>query len=130
MGLAERQAMAQFKEGYLPEFQLKLNEAIGKPVEIAIDETSFSTVDGIRYLSTSFFDRFVTDIQAICQDKLGKEALQEAIKKVQISYTAQDKAYKMDIANGTFSCQGKWEGSLGNDCPSAGMYKEFLVPRL
>jgi hypothetical protein len=130
MGLAERQMMAKLKDQWLPDYQTKLNEALGCPVEIVMDEASFATVDSISYLGTLFFDRFTSGVREICSDKLGKEALQEAMKKVVIHHTTAEKSHKLDLSGGTFSATGKWDGSLGTDTPGSSEYKEFLMTKL
>ena len=130
MGLAEKQAMAQFKEKQYPEWHKKLTTALGKPIEVTFEDMTFTTVDGVRNLPSCFFDRFTADVAAICKDKLGKEAMQGAVKSVCVKYTSTPKEFKLDLTEGVFTITAKWDGSPGTDCPGAGNYKTFFMSKL
>jgi hypothetical protein len=130
MGLAERQAMAQLKETGVPEVSKKVNDVVGKPIEVVIDEATFTTTNAINYFISYFKDRFADDLKVICADKLGKEAVQETIKTIKVVHTANEKSFTMDLTNGIFTIVGKWDGSLGTDCPAYGDYKKFLLTKL
>ncbi len=130
MGLAEKQAMAQFKEKLFPDWHKKLTTALGKPIDVTFEDMTFTTVDGVRYLPSCFFDRFTADVAAICKDKLGKEAMQGAVTSVCVKYTPTPKDFKLELSDSVFTVTAKWDGSLGTDCPAAGAYKTFFMSKL
>jgi hypothetical protein len=129
MGLAERKAMASFKKDY---FQPKIDElrdaSGGAPIEVTLDEASFTTVDSINMI-TSVFDRIVDDMKRICDDDVGKEAVRDGVKAFHIVHK-DDKGFNLDLANGTLTLRAKMDGSLGEDVPGYGEYKDFLMKKL
>ena len=129
MGLAEKQAWAAFKENSMPAKLSELQKTTGTNVEVAFDEPSF-TIEAVQWVADSFFKRFLNDLEEICGDKLGKEAVSEAIKKIFIKHSATATTPELNLTGGTLTITAKWDGSAGSDYPGMGDYKTFLMSKL
>ncbi len=129
MGLQEKQTFAEVNEKYLPVKLEELKTVTGAQIEVSFDVASFTTVNGIKAIPDSIFTRLNSDMADICKDKLGKEAVGEAIKKINIVNHATG-GFVLDLNAGTFTVTAKLDGSLGKDIPSYGDYKKFLMAKL
>jgi hypothetical protein len=129
MGLAEKQAMATFKEKKAASLIENLNKATGSKIEVIFDEADF-TVDAINKLEFGFFDRLCLDLTAICKDTLGKDAIKESLKSVVVKNTPEPKKASIDLANGVLTVTGKWNGSPGDDLPGKGDYQKYIMSKL
>jgi hypothetical protein len=116
-------------EDQLPEKKSTLNEIAGCEIDVEINWDTFTTKDDVVMIPNAFFDRFNEDLKKICSDDLGKEAVQEAIKKIVVE---ENEANQMnfDKANGTLTIKGKWSGSPGRAYPSYGDYKKEIEANL
>jgi len=130
MGLADRQAMASFKEKKLAEQLAKLKAVVGADVAIEIDESTEFTKGAAAALPNAVFDRLRDDLKKVCKDELGKQAVREAIKKVVVKYTADSKSPSITLDGGALTIVGKWDGSGGSDYPSFDDYKKYLMSKL
>jgi hypothetical protein len=129
VGLAEKQALATFKEKQLSALVEALKKTTGTDLAVTVDEASF-TVNAIGKLQFGFFDRFNLDLAAICKDNLGKEAIKESLKSVVIKNTTEAKKIAMDLSGGVFTVTGKWDGSPGDDLPGKGDYQKYIMTKL
>lgn len=129
MGLADRQAIAAFKEKKFNEQLGKLKAAVGADIAIEVDETDF-TKAAIESLPNALFDRLRDDLKKICKDDLGKQAVRDAVKKVVAKYTPTPKAHAISLEGGQLTVTARWDGSSGTDFPGYDDYKKYLMPRL
>jgi hypothetical protein len=89
MGLKERRISQQFEQDQLPSLKEKIDAAAGFEVEMEIKwDTLFAEEKFNRLLEASYpkiyFQPLIDSFNLICADDMGKEALQEALKKVLI----------------------------------------------
>ena len=87
MGLAERRRIATIKDSHGPRFQSELNNAAGFELPFEIDVASFpenpTVLDCYDYYFESYGPGLVVSVfKDLCKDGLGKQAVQEKIKKV------------------------------------------------
>lgn len=130
MGLAEKQALANMKERYLPAQLDALKAAMGGAVvDVTFDDASFTSVAAAQMIPNGLFVRLNADLNEITVDALGKATLQESLKKIHIVCHAQN-SYSLDLTGGTLTITGKFDGSLGNDLPGYGDYKQYLMSKL
>lgn len=82
MGLAEKRLAKDKQDTVLPFHQQKVDEYVGKPVPIELDWASFSNsteeLSKVDYICEQIAQAF----GSWCQDDLGREAVQNAVKKV------------------------------------------------
>ncbi|GMU02063.1 hypothetical protein KH5H1_61830 [Corallococcus caeni] len=130
MGLAERKEMAAFKKDYLAPKVAELKEAAGgADIQVTLDEASFTSVAAIQMISNGFFDRLIDDMKYICNDDVGKEAVRDGVKVVQVSHK-EDPGYTLDLSGGTLTLRAKLDGSIGEDLPGYGAYKDLMLKKL
>lgn len=130
MGLAERKEMASFKKDYFAPKIAELNEAAGgADIQATLDEASFTTVAAIQMISNGVFDRLIDDMKYICNDDVGKEAVRDGIKTLHIVHK-DEPGYTLDLTNGTLTVRAKLDGSIGEDLPGYGAYKDFMMQKL
>ncbi len=91
MGLAERRAVGEFQEKSFPAWAKKVNEAVGIDVKITVDWDKLAAPDYSHMYEDAFtkvyFTPLVDGLKEICKDKMGKDALQAALKEVIITNT-------------------------------------------
>ncbi|TSC31377.1 hypothetical protein [Corallococcus sp. Z5C101001] len=130
MGLAERKEMAAFKrDSFEPKVQELRQAAGGADIQATLDEASFTTVAAIQMISNGIFDRLIDDMKSVCDDDIGKEAVRDGIKTVHILHK-DEAGYTLELGGGTFTIRAKVDGSLGDDLPGYGAYKDFLLKKL
>lgn len=90
MGLAERRAIKHFSENEYPKLKEEIERAAAFSVPLEIDWESLAM--GAEGYSQNYSEDFpklyfrplIEAIKGVCVDELGKEALKEKLKKVQI----------------------------------------------
>ena len=95
MGLRERRAIKAVEETNYPELKQKISDIVGYDLEFEIDWASLinsgsnvaSTETYAEDFTKIFFEPLVLSLTDICQDDMGKEAIQEALKKIIIVNT-------------------------------------------
>lgn len=102
-GLAERRAIAAYREGRFPAQEKAVQEAAGfpVPVEVAWDQL---TIPGDApyyadpgYFETTIFEPLAAGLRDVTKDQMGRDALREKLKTVRIRYdekTAPASAYQ------------------------------------
>ena len=92
MGLEEKRAVKEYQEQHYPQHEQAIREAAGFDVEIEVDWSSLAVEKYSKHYTNGFtkifFEPLVGALQAICADDMGREALQEALKKVVICNSA------------------------------------------
>ena len=130
MGLADRQAMAVFKDKKLAAQLAKLKTVVGADIAIEIDESTELPKGAVGMLPNAMFDRLCDDLKKVCTDDLGRQAVRDAIKKVVVKYTTLPKSPSITLDAGALIVVGKWEGSPGADYPGYDDYKKYLLAKL
>ena len=92
MGLKEKRAVKSFEENSYPELKAKITDTVGFDLEIEVHWDTLAQ-DRMEHVYEDSFPKvyFQPVIQAfedICQDDMGKEALQEVLKKIVIKNEA------------------------------------------
>ena len=86
MGLAEKRIVKAYQEGTYQELVKEINTLAGFDLEIEVDWSSLSnnTYSNIweQSFSQVYFTPIINAFKAITVDDLGKEALQETLKKI------------------------------------------------
>jgi hypothetical protein len=88
MGLAERRAVKSYQENIYPGHQRAIEEAAGFAVPIEVDWASLGE-EGYAHMydeafSAVYFQPLIAALSDIARDDLGKEALREGLKKIEI----------------------------------------------
>ncbi len=96
MGLAERRAIKAFQDNKFATLKKELDKAAGKEVVLEVDWDSLAIEDYAdsydEYLPKVFFKPLIEAIKAITFDDMGKEAIQEGLKKVVIRHSGKRQA--------------------------------------
>lgn len=97
MSLAEKRAMKTFQDNVYPDLEKKILDAAGYDLKIEVNWDTlgkYSADDNTDYtkfyendLPKIYFEPVALAIADIAQDDMGKEAMQEAVKKVLITNT-------------------------------------------
>ncbi len=92
--LAERRAILEYQESVLPNIQNKLNAAVGFEVPLNVDWTKVAqpgdaeSYSNDAYFTDVYFTPLVKAMSSIGSDDLGKQALLENLKGINITYNA------------------------------------------
>ncbi|NOK23833.1 hypothetical protein [Corallococcus carmarthensis] len=130
MGLAERKEMAAFKKDSFAPKVAELKEAAGgADIQVTLDEASFTTVAAIQMISNGIFDRLIDDMKYVCNDDVGKEAVRDGIKTLHIVHK-DEPGFTLDLTGGTLTVRAKVDGSIGEDLPGYGAYKDLMLKKL
>lgn len=93
MGLAEKRAIEGFKTSQYTDFKKQIEGILGASVEFDIAWDNFSmqlegrsnpTEAMSEYMAGMFFQPMINAFKSICSDDMGKTALKESLKKVQM----------------------------------------------
>lgn len=92
MGLAERRSQKKFEEGSFVELKKEINNIIGSEIEFDVKWETIALVDDWSHLfdeawTNQYFKTLIGALNEIAIDEMGKEALQESLKKVVIQNT-------------------------------------------
>lgn len=114
MGLAEKRAMKEAQEGWLPKRNDELKQISGGEIAYDIDWDSFdSDAKGIQWLEHNGPQQVAMAFRVICQDALGKEAIQSTVKSVRLR-NAPGEQRAVEFSDGVLSVQGAFaEGAKG-----------------
>ncbi|RKH37602.1 hypothetical protein D7Y23_39055 [Corallococcus sp. AB050B] len=130
MGLAERQELAAFKQDTFPPKLAELREAAsGAEFQVTLDEESFTSAAAVQMLSNGVFDRLIDDLKHVCRDAIGKQAVREGLRTVHVVHKDAP-GYTLGLKDGTLTLHAKLDGSIGDDLPGYGAYKDFLFKKL
>jgi hypothetical protein len=86
MGLAERRIVKDFQDNYLPVLKKQVDEAARFEVPLEVNWDSLSTDEyphiWLEAWPKLYFQPLIAALKHITQDEMGREALQETLKKV------------------------------------------------
>jgi hypothetical protein len=101
MGLAEKRAMKEAQDGWLPRRQAEIDGLCGGSIPYEVDWDSFADdAKGIQWLEANGPQQVASAVRSICQDELGKEAVRAAIKKVVLRNTADAAGKRLTFEDG------------------------------
>lgn len=119
MGLAERRRVANIKDNHTKRFQAELNSAIGFELPFEIDIATIpennTVLDCYDYYYESYGPGLVVKVmKQVCVDTMGREAVQEKIKKIVFQNTAKSPDLPGDksvaLENGTLYVRESFYG--------------------
>ncbi len=88
MGLAERRATHEYQTHVFPDLKRQIDDAAGMEVPVEIDWDSLAEPNEVRlydeYWTKIYFEPLIDALRTICADDMGKQAVKEGLKKVQI----------------------------------------------
>ncbi len=88
MGLAERRATLEFQNNSYPTLKQRIDEAAGFDVPLDIDWASIAQPNDASWYQEGwtkiYFEPVIEAFKTICVDDLGRQALKESLKKVEI----------------------------------------------
>ncbi len=91
MGLAEKRAVQEFQDKVFPGLKKKIDAAVGFGVELEVQWDSLTEPDSAHLYAESFtkvyFEPLTASLKSICNDDMGKKALQQSLKKIVICNT-------------------------------------------
>jgi len=104
MGLTERRATLEFQTALYPDLKKQIDDAAGFEVPMEINWDSLAEPNEARlyneYWTKIYFEPFIAALKSLCADDLGKQAVKETLKKVEVLRTGQYYDGK------GFSCEG------------------------
>ena len=93
MGLAEKRATMEFQKNVYPNLKRAIDEAAGFEIPIQVDwEALAQPEDSALYKefwTNIYFEPLLGAFKVICADDLGKGALKEGLKKIEICNSKQ-----------------------------------------
>ncbi len=125
MGLAEKRQIKFIEESVFPEIKNKLNDKLGKEIEISINWDSFKTVQQLQEVEHQCLGRITEGIERIASDDMGKEALQESLATIQVNNIEDAATKKITLADNVLTVDAKWE-DFSNGIFTPGDYSEVI----
>jgi len=115
MGLIENRLIKLGKEEWVPAAQKELRELTSGQQVYEVDWTTFSSdADALQNLQNQGLRRINGAFRNICRDDLGKEAVNEQIKKIVVRNVATPSEKSVSLADGVVTVLGAWgKGSDG-----------------
>lgn len=104
MGLAEKRTAESIKTEKLPAFEAKLKDKAGYDIKVDINWDTFTAYD--QYPLTRLdivFDDLESFVKKICQDDMGKEALQDKMTTIQLTNSDNNDDVKMELKDKTLA---------------------------
>jgi len=98
MGLKEKRAVQKVQDGQA-KYEEKLSEATGSNLTFDVNWDSFMENEkAIIMLPNGLFARLTKGLKKICNDDLGKEAIQGSLKKIVVEHVEDpaDKSVKLE----------------------------------
>ncbi len=119
MGLAERKAVQNIKETDFKNLQTKVKEICGYDLKLTFDWAAVENHSECMYICENkkyndyMFDSVTTALTNICGDEMGKTAVREKLKEVNMIPSAGE----MDFTNGVFTIRNDLcgNGAYGAD---------------
>lgn len=109
MGLIEKRLIKKGQEEWIPEANKELQgETKGSQV-YEVDWASFeSDAEALNNLQNQALRRITSAFRVICSDDLGKEAVQEAVKKVVVTNVATPAGKSILVKDGAATIAAAW----------------------
>jgi hypothetical protein len=101
MGLNERRKIKELQEVVLPGRVKEIEEICGKAIPYEVDwESLADDAEGLNFLDNLSCHRLNMALRVICQDDLGKEAVRDGLKKIQLKNVKNKSAMKLAFDSG------------------------------
>jgi hypothetical protein len=88
MGLAERRASKEFQDKQFPDLRNEIQKVAGFPVPIEINWDQLAVDGQVDYYKEAwteiFFKPVIDALRQIARDDMGREALKEGLKKIEL----------------------------------------------
>ena len=98
MGLAEKRLAESIKVEKLPAFEAKLKDRAGYDIKVDIDWNTFTAYDEYPLSRLDIvFDDVESFVKKICSDDMGKEALQDKMKRIHFTNSENNDDVKMEL---------------------------------
>jgi len=98
MGLAERRAVARFRDEEFPQWQQRIQEAAGFEVPLDVDWDTFAQQGTANYLGQSlgpvYFEPLTGALAGITIDDLGREALRDGLTRIVVTNSDRFDGYE------------------------------------
>lgn len=108
-GLAERRAIAAYRQDRYPSLEKAIQDAAGfaVPVEVAWDQLTIpgdaKNYSEDAYFGTTIFEPLAAGLKSVAKDQIGRDALRQTLKAIRVRYDERT-AVASNFANGlTFS---------------------------
>ena len=115
MGLIEKRLIKKGQEEWVPEANKELQEVTQGQQVYEVDWATFeSDAEALNNLQNQALRRITAGFRVVCIDDLGKEAVQESIKKVLVKNVATPGDKSILVKDGAAIISGAWgKGSDG-----------------
>jgi hypothetical protein len=115
MGLIEKRLIKKGQEEWVPEANKELQEVTKGTQTYEVVWTTFeSDAEALNNLQNQGLRRITSAFRVVCMDDLGKEAVQESVKKVLVTNVASPAEKSIQVKDGAATIAGAWgKGSDG-----------------
>jgi hypothetical protein len=101
MGLNEKRKIKELQEITIPERTAELAEICGCTIPYEIDWDSLADdLEGLNFLDNISCHRTNMAFRVICADDLGKEAVQESLKRIKLKNVKSKQEMNLSFADG------------------------------
>lgn len=128
MGLKEKRMIQQQKDEVLPSISNELKEISGAEIEWDVDWDSFSkSLEALYNIENQGLRRILDAFRDVCKDDIGKEAVQEGVKKIVVRNfdDASEVKNTFDAGTGVLTVYGAWAASW-EGYPQASEIRDIL----
>jgi hypothetical protein len=109
MGLIEKRLIKRGQEEWVPEANKELQEVTKGPQVYEVAWATFeSDADALNNLQNQGLRRITAAFRVVCGDDLGKEAVQESVKKVIVTNIATSAEKSILVKDGAATIAGAW----------------------
>jgi len=120
MGLAERRIIQKFQNEIFPGLKKRIDDAAGfeVPLEVDWEKLAQPDIEGMGLPSQSqrymelwpgvYFEPLIQSLEEICADDLGKQALKDSLKQVEITRSEPEAADSISFTNGVLRIDHKF----------------------
>lgn len=123
--IQDKRFIRDMEEKAIPKYKNKLDETLNKPVEWEIDYSGFSGEErGQRFFENQGPKRVADAIRSLAKDEVGKEALEEGLKKIIMRNVKGIKKAEYRLEAGIFTVDGDYGASVYPDEKSMVKYLE------
>jgi hypothetical protein len=104
VGLAERRAIKKFEDELYPELKAQIDAVAGFSVDMNVDWATLAEADYAHLydeaLPKVYFTPILEALREVCVDQMGKDALKEGLKRVDVRWSGQK---QLDFADGVLT---------------------------
>jgi hypothetical protein len=130
MGLNERRKIKELQEVTFPGRVQEIKEICGKEIPYEVDWDSLADdAEGLNFIDNISCHRLNMALRVICQDELGKEAVQEGLRLIKVKNVKDKSAMSISFADGVLEMHCAYalrtEGMF-----SDGEIRELLIQNL